>query len=131
MKFVDGLGDEWTISFTLGDIRRFKRTHGIDVTSGPDMQPIAEGLATRLLFLFDWLEPQRVKLNVMTIDDWENRLSGHHANDATEALFTELANFMERMGQPGYADQLRQTSERIMTNLGRASPPRETSGEQS
>lgn len=110
-KFKDNMGQQWSLSLTIGKVRQLRDSLGFDLLNPNDHMQVISSLTERITFAFLLCEEQAKKLEV-DADAFEVRLHGDGFMEAaSDAFLEELDAFCQRVGQTALAKLTRNTLE--------------------
>ena len=97
--FADNKNRKYTVSMTLGRVRKIRESYGLDIFSNDDWQRITASLGERLAYLWFLVSDQAESFD-LNLDAWELSLQGEGiASGASDAFFKELTDFYRRYDQ--------------------------------
>ena len=101
--FVDNKNQKWVITLNGRKVRKMREKLGLDLLNPQHHMQVLSSLTDRLAFIWLLCETQANEYEV-DVDEFEERLmGGTFADDASEALLSEIADFSRRLGQIGLA----------------------------
>ena len=101
--FVDNKNQKWVITLNGRKVRKMREKLGLDLLNPQHHMQVLSSLTDRLAFIWLLCETQANEYEV-DVDEFEERLmGGAFADDASEALLSEIADFSRRLGQVGLA----------------------------
>lgn len=101
--FVDNQNQKWQICLTLRKVRKIREKLGLDLLNPQHHMQVLSSLTDRMAYVWLLCETQANEYEV-DVDEFEERLmGGSFADEASEALLSEFADFSRRLGQIGLA----------------------------
>ncbi|WP_436714965.1 hypothetical protein U8335_19575 [Roseiconus lacunae] len=97
--FRDNMNQEWTLTLTMGRIRKLSSRLGIDLMNPEQLCQLSSSLTDRMAFVFLLCEDQAREYEI-DADEFEERLSGDGFVDAaSDALMATVVDYLRRFGQ--------------------------------
>lgn len=101
--FKDNQNQQWTLSLTLGTVRRLRDATGIDLFNPDDHWRLLTSVLDRVEWVYLLVADQRKKYEIDR-DEFDDRLVGEGFMDAAgDALMEEMVDFFHQFGQQAMA----------------------------